>query len=178
MGNKIDMTGLVFHRLYVLSESKYKMNSSGHIHWNCLCECGNKTVVSGKSLRQGSTKSCGCLTKELRAKWNKEIWTGCRKFNSNKRHIHYERWLGIRKRCLSPSHESYKYYGGKGVTIYKPWITDFKAFADYLQENLGDLPSPTHTLDRINSNGNYEPGNLRWATKRVQRLNRSQPNPE
>jgi hypothetical protein len=90
------------------------------------------------------------------------------------RHPLYWVWSSIKKRCLNASSEFYEYYGARGITIYPAWINDAGAFIVYVQTELGLKPSPSHSLDRKNNNGNYEPGNLRWANKTEQVINRRQ----
>lgn len=74
----------------------------------------------------------------------------------------------MKGRCLTPTDKRYSYYGGRGIKIYEPWISDFAAF----YEHVGNRPTTKHSLDRIDNNGNYEPGNVRWADKQVQSANR------
>src|SRR5262249_32905676 len=73
---------------------------------------------------------------------------------------------------LNPKNKNYNDYGGRGIAFYPPWINDYPAFRNYVNQHLGPKPSPSHTIDRTNNNGNYEPGNLRWATKSEQVQNR------
>jgi hypothetical protein len=81
----------------------------------------------------------------------------------------YRAWGAMKTRCLNPNYPDYPNWGGRGITVYEPWITDFMAFYQY----MGQRPSPTHSIDRYpNPNGNYEPGNVRWATKQEQSENR------
>ena len=87
-------------------------------------------------------------------------------------HPLYGVWCGIRKRCLLPSNAAYKNYGGRGITLYEEWIESPVAFISYVEKELGDKPSPEHSLDREDNDGNYEPGNLRWATRQEQADNR------
>jgi len=82
-------------------------------------------------------------------------------------------WSDMKDRCLNPSYHHYHRYGGRGITIHEPWINDSQAFIDWVRTNLGDRPEGM-SLDRIDNDGNYEPGNLRWATKRQQSANRQQ----
>lgn len=81
----------------------------------------------------------------------------------------YKSWSHMKYRCLNKGSRSYADYGGRGITVYEPWIKSFKAFLDY----IGPRPEPKHdySLDRIDTYGNYEPGNVRWATKQQQRDN-------
>ncbi len=85
---------------------------------------------------------------------------------------HYNRWEMMKRRCLNPRHKSYWDYGGRGIKIYSPWIRDFLLFSDWLDSALGPKPSDAHTLDRINNEEGYFPGNLRWATPQQQLENR------
>jgi len=83
----------------------------------------------------------------------------------------YNRWSGIKQRCFYQKHNRYKWYGGRGVTMHAPWVHDFACYwADVLAE-IGPCPEGM-SIDRINNDGNYEPGNIRWASSRQQRLNR------
>lgn len=92
-----------------------------------------------------------------------------RKFRAE--HPHYNRWEMMKRRCLNPKHHAYYLYGGRGIKIYSPWIHDFSKFNDWLNTALGEPPDG-HTLDRIDNDGNYEPGNLRWADSKTQNANR------
>jgi hypothetical protein len=83
-------------------------------------------------------------------------------------HPEYRAWRDMKTRCLKPDFKQFADYGGRGITIYEGWLHDYPAFLAY----LGPRPSPDHTLDRINNDGNYEPGNVRWATRLEQTHNR------
>lgn len=80
----------------------------------------------------------------------------------------YKIWGHIKERCFKPSSAAYRHYGGRGITMYEPWINDFMAFYNY----VGKRPSPEHTIDRINVDGNYEPGNIKWSTRKEQANNK------
>lgn len=84
---------------------------------------------------------------------------------------HYDRWYGIKARTTDPTHKQYPDYGGRGIEMYGPWVDDFMAFDSWFQEKLGPCP-PGHSLDRIDNEGHYEPGNLRWATPTTQNRNK------
>ncbi|AIX21384.1 putative HNH endonuclease [Synechococcus phage ACG-2014f] len=121
--------------------------------WMCECECGKRKRVAQSKLKQ--TKSCGC---------NRGPNSNP---NGNNNHPLYTTWYGMKTRCLNQNTGNYMRYGGRGITICEEWRDNFQAFVDY----VGERPEG-HTLDRINNDGNYEPGNVRWATSQQQALNR------
>lgn len=148
----IDITGQKFGRLLVL---KY----SGGL-WHCQCDCGVIKDIAGHELLSGKTKSCGCLKRERIIK--RSTTHGKRKTSE------YNIWSAMRNRCNNPNDKRYSSYGGRGVSVCQEWNESFEAF----DRDMGPKPSPKHTLDRINNDGNYEPSNCRWATDEQQRNNR------
>lgn len=127
----------------------------------CLCECGNEVSLNLNKLRSGHTRSCGCLHIEtLRA--NRHIG-GTPRHGLNKTPEH-RAWVHMRQRCNNPKKKDYPHYGGRGITVCEAWQSSFEAFLAH----VGKKPSPKHSLDRIDVNGNYEPGNVRWATQQQQ----------
>ena len=147
------MLGKVFGRWTVVSYA-------GKAHWNCRCECGGEGRVHGHYLRRGASRSCGCLQKELLVKRAKT--------HGGKRRSEYKIWDGMKQRCLNPNHTYYSEYGGRGITICERWR---KSFVEFLND-VGPRPSRKHTLDRKDNDGNYEPGNVRWATRIEQENNK------
>jgi hypothetical protein len=146
----IDITGKRFGRLVVLERVPWLLRHNA-VDWKCLCDCGTETIVRGTSLRQGDSKSCGCLVVK-HGLWGGNI---------------YPVWAGMIQRCENPNSEGYEYYGGRGVKVCERWRHSPEAFADY----MGPRPEGM-TLDRYpKRNGDYEPGNCRWATPLQQKIN-------
>lgn len=151
-----DMTGQVFGRLTVLGRQASKNNTA---RWLCRCECGAEKVVIGANLRNGNSQSCGCLRVD--------------KARLNKKHgmagtLEYKRWENIKQRCLNPNNPAWKNYGGRGIAMCPEWASSFEQFL----ADTGMRPGPGFSLDRIDNNGHYEPGNVRWTTHSQQMLNR------
>jgi hypothetical protein len=127
--------------------------------WACVCDCGTERVVSGNRLRRGGSVSCGCAARDALIKRNtKHGLSGTRA---------YQTWKHIKNRCFNPRADNYRHYGGRGISIHENWRENFPAF----YADMGDPPSGL-SIDRINVDGNYEPGNCRWATPLTQTANR------
>jgi hypothetical protein len=121
----------------------------------CQCQCGQTVLRRRASLLRDICVSCGCKRKAF--------------FEGHGLHHvpEYRVWLGMKQRCLNPKHNSYPHYGGRGITIHPTWIASFAAF----YADLPPRPSPKHTLGRIDNDGPYAPGNVRWETLKEQRRN-------
>lgn len=155
----IDLSGNKFGRLTVLSPIK---NKHGHYSWKCRCECGNVSVVTGCSLSTGSARSCGCLRRDT----TRIVRTTHGESSQGKRTSEYRTWISMKRRCDNRNCREYKNYGGRGIQVCKRWSLSFELFL----HDMGRRP-PGLLLERINNDGHYEPGNVRWATRSEQMRN-------
>ncbi len=202
--NKLQVeAGQRFGRLTVVEETRKAVPSrpSGHRAAVCTCDCGATTVVFVRSLINGRTTSCGCAQREsaqalgLRVGGSPEQIERLARYRNSPEnvarlqaraihglHLHplYSVWQSMVARCEKPGHKSWKAYGGRGIGVYEPWH-DVAVFIEDVERDIGPRPegrSPggtsLYSLDRSEVNGNYEPGNIRWATWSEQAANRRQ----
>lgn len=157
MKEPISLIGNRYGKLTVLRLGPKKRAS---IRWFCQCDCGKETLAHSGSLKSGVTRSCGCLRRENR---------------NNLQHGHslvageskeYNAWIHAKQRCYNPKNKKYQHYGARGIIMCDKWRNDFLAFL----ADVGPAPEGS-TLDRINVDGNYEPGNVRWTTNLIQGRN-------
>lgn len=148
-----------FGRLVVIADAPSK-------NWRrrvlCRCACGTEKVIGASALRRGQTKSCGC--------WR--VDDAAQRFTTHgaKRSAEYRAWSRMKDRCYNPKNPFYARYGGRGISVHPAWVHDFTAFL----RDVGFRPSTDHSLDRYpDPNGDYKPGNTRWATKVEQATNRA-----
>lgn len=155
MGKFIDFSGQRFGRLTVMKRGE---NRGKATRWECLCDCGNKTLTEPFALKSGATVSCGCYQKEAVSK-------SSFKHGHSRRSTTYGTWVGMVHRCAKPSHHKFASYGGAGITVCERWLS----FSNFL-EDMGERPDG-HTIDRIDGTLGYFKENCRWATINQQQRN-------
>ena len=156
-----DLTGIRFHRLKVICWAG--RNRFGNHYWLCVCDCGNCRPIRSAFLKSGKARSCGCFcidqhTTHGRTRKNKVI------------PVEYTAWVEMRRRCTQLHRKTAENYIGRGIFVCDRWIHSFANFYD----DVGPKPKPHHkySLERLNNNGGYEPGNVMWATWQQQASNK------
>jgi hypothetical protein len=166
-----DLSNRKFGRLTVIRQSAPLLTPSGYTkkRWACACECGGLAVVQTGKLLSGYTKSCGCLRAINRPPVPKRPFglPSPRRIRGEASKKVFDAWRAMVARCDLPHHPKYQDYGGRGIRVCEAW-RDFLTF----YRDMGEPSSPNLSLDRINNDAGYGPGNCRWATASEQALNR------
>lgn len=162
MERYVDRTGQRLGRLIISEFVGYRTSGRGvrRAMWRCVCDCGGETTISSKTIAAKSAKSCGCLQKETVSRATTT--------HGKSRTRLYKVWTAMKSRCHHEGDPQYHHYGGRGIHVCDRWRQSFENF----EHDVGERPSSKHSLDRIDNDKGYEPGNIRWATARQQLLNR------
>lgn len=162
MGAKVNLIGRRFGRLVVLAEMSER-GSWGKIMWECLCDCGGANILATTTLNSGLVKSCGCIKRELDLERTRT--------HGMSKTLIYDVYNSMKARCYNTANAAYSYYGGSGVKVCDRWLEgNGVGFLNFV-EDMGEKPSPTFSVDRIDPDGDYSPGNCRWASKHTQAVN-------
>lgn len=156
-----DLTGQIFHYLTAL-----EVHSHDPVKWLCRCKCGKIKTIAASALVSGETISCGCYKSERMADMNitnnpsEKKYEGITNYTKVYDIPEYRVWQAMKTRCSNENINSYDRYGGRGIKVCDRWLNSFENF----YRDMGSRPGESYSIDRINNDGNYEPGNCRWAT--------------
>lgn len=159
MSRLIDMTGQTFGRLTVVGRGPDYIRPGDGMReprWECLCVCGGRKCCARSNLLRGLTQSCGCLHSEVTSARHTTHGATV----GGMKTVEFTTWVSMIQRCYDPSATSYGRYGARGITVCERWRS---SFANFLSD-MGQRPTPKHSIERSNNAGNYDPGNCRWAT--------------
>lgn len=162
--SKVDYTGQRIGQCVVLG---LVIKRPGHYQrmWRLLCDCGNECEKPQQQLkRPGKFTRCAAC-------YARAAGDASRVHGESKGYL-FRAWDNMRRRCYDPGSSNYKCWGGRGISVFATWREDYVAFAAWIRQNIGERPTPHYSLDRIHNDKDYEPGNLRWASPKMQANNR------
>lgn len=154
----IDLINKRFGALSVIARHSQDLN--GGPVWVCQCDCGKLSNVRGTSLKQGHTRSCGCIARDGVTVRNTR--------HGMRNTPEYRVWAAMKSRCINPGSQAWRNYGGRGITVCAQWIESFPQFLN----DMGEQPSSNHSIDRLNNDGGYAPENCQWVERLTQANNR------
>lgn len=157
-----DLTGKTFGRLLVIEFAGYfpRKNGDRHAYWLCECACGTRKSYMAHCLISGMTKSCGCLLSDVTTMRNM--------IHGRTKTPEYNIWCLMRRRCYDHNSQDFQNYGGRGIDVCESWRSSFAAFF----ADMGERPSPQHSIERLDNNLGYGPQNCIWATRHEQQRNK------
>ena len=158
MPPRIDYTGRRFGFLVATMGIRWGRDT----RWAFLCDCGKQKVARVADVASGKTRSCGCKTTAMAVAAKGSHGEGGARYSSE-----YSTWKGMIQRCTDPAHSGWHNYGGRGISVCERWRASFAMFLG----DMGRRPTPAHTLERIENDSGYFPGNVRWATRKEQAAN-------
>lgn len=160
---RLELAGERFSRLLVIR--RVKIEGANNAMWECQCDCGKITFAAASNIKSGTTRSCGCLTKET----SRKTLTGntIRRTHNLSHSSEHWAWTKMKQRCYNPNNAKYKDYGERGITVCDRWLNSF----DNFYEDMGPKPSRRHSIDRKENDGPYSKDNCHWALPIVQGRN-------
>ncbi len=157
---RLDLSGQRFGRLIVVQYAGSMIRGGkSRSNWLCLCDCGKQRPIGTEYLRMGTSRSCGCLR-------GKRVAPSVGP--THRRSAERLAWTNMKRRCNNEKSPRFKDWGGRGIKVCDRWLNSFENFL----ADVGIRPSTDHSIDRIDNDRNYEPDNVRWATKKEQIANR------